>query len=343
MKKLLNTLYITTETSYLTLDGENIVVSVNKEEKVRFPLHLFESIICFSYPGASPALMGKCAKEGIGLSFYTPKGHFLTRCSNGVHGNVLLRKAQIMASENPEKCLAIAKSFLLGKLFNSRWTLERTKRDNALRVDCALLEEVSKSIHKETSQSQCAQNIDTLRGVEGLAANQYFGVFDAMILNNKEDFHFTVRSKRPPLDRINALLSFAYSLLANDCANALEGVGLDPYVGFLHCDRPGRFSLALDLMEELRSCFADRFVISLVNRSMITHDDFIECVNSSILLSDSGRKVFLKQWQIRKQEEIMHPFLQVKIPWGLIPHVQALLLARYLRGDLDGYPPFLWK
>lgn len=342
MRQLLNTLYVLTEGSYLSLNGENIVVREGETEK-RFPLHLFENIVCFSHSGASPALMGKCASAGIGLSFYTNRGHFLARSSRDVHGNVLLRKIQVIDSQDDRIRLSLAKFFLMGKLYNSRWTLERTKRDYYLRIDGNSLADASKQIHGEFLSIPQIQNLDSLRGIEGLAANQYFSVFDHLIINNKDIFHFRNRTRRPPRDRVNALLSFSYSILANECANALESVGLDPYVGFLHEDRPGRMSLALDLMEELRSCMADRFVLSLINRNMIGIGDFEEQEDSAVFLNDNGRRKFLSQWQLKKQKEINHPYLHEKIQWGLVPFVQASLLSRCIRGDLAGYPCFFWK
>ena len=343
MRKLLNTLFITSEDAYLSLDGENVVVSRERMEIGRFPLHTLQGILSFTYAGASPALMGGCARRGVSLAFCTPNGRFLARSVGEENGNVLLRRMQYRAADDPLHSCRIARNMIFGKLYNARWSLERTKRDHALRVDTARVQDaidqlktVAPAVLEETS-------MESLRGSVGSGAKAYFGVFDELILQNKAAFFFRERSRRPPLDRVNALLSFAYSLLGNDCAAALEAVGLDAYVGFLHRDRPGRTSLALDLVEELRPCMADRFVLSLLNNRVVTAADFVRQDGGAVLMTDAGRKKFLKAWQERKRETITHPYLKEKLAWGLVPYVQALLLARYLRDDLDDYPPFLWK
>ncbi len=343
MRHLLNTLFVTTENAYLSLDGENVVVNREKEEIGRFPLHNLSGIVCFSYAGASPALMGACAQRNIGLSFCTPGGRFLARTAGTYNGNVLLRRTQYRTADDPAASGRIARNMIFGKLYNTRWSIERTRRDHKLRIDTDAFQAASKAIQELLPRVLEEDNLDTLRGWEGAGATAYFSVFDDMILREKEVFFFRGRNRRPPLDNINAMLSFAYSLLSNDCASSLESVGLDAYVGFLHRDRPGRSSLALDLMEELRPCFADRFVLTLVNNRIITGEDFLISESGAVQLSDQARRKFLKSWQERKQELITHPFLGEKIPWGLVPYVQALLLARYLREDLDEYPPFLWK
>ena len=343
MKQLLNTLFVTSEDIYLSLEGENVLANRDKEVVARYPLHTLQSIVSFSYPGASPALMGKCAQYGIGLAFCSPRGRFLARVCGESSGNVLLRREQYRIADDPARCCQIARTMIFGKLSNGAASIQRTLRDHALRVQDCGLEDAASDIRQMLPQILAAADPDTLRGLEGVAATAYFGVFDHMLLNRKEEFFFHGRNRRPPLDRVNAMLSFAYSLLAHDCASALESVGLDSYVGFLHQDRPGRQPLALDLMEELRACMADRFVLTLVNNRMIRPEDFQVQDSGTVLLTDDGRQKFLKAWQERKQETITHPYLQEKIPWGLVPYVQALLLARCLRGDLDGYPPFLWK
>ena len=343
MRKLLNTLFVTSEDAYLTLDGENVVVNREKQEVARFPLHTLSGIIAFSYAGASPALMGGCAKRGVSLTFCTPTGRFLARSVGEENGNVLLRRMQYRAADNPAQSCRIARNMIFGKLHNARWSIERTKRDHALRVDTQRLQTAIDQIKGLYPLVAEETSLDTLRGEEGAGAKVYFDVFDDMILQNKADFFFHERSRRPPLDNVNALLSFAYSLLGSDCAAALESVGLDAYVGFLHRDRPGRTSLALDLVEELRPCFADRFVLSLINNRVIAATDFVRTDSGAVLLTDAGRKKFLRAWQERKRDTITHPYLKEKISWGLVPYVQALLLARYLRDDLDAYPPFLWK
>ena len=343
MRHLLNTLFVTTENAYLTLDGENVVVNREKEEIGRFPLHNLSGIVSFSYAGASPALMGACAQREVGLSFCTPRGRFLARTSGVSNGNVLLRRAQYRAADDRKVSCRIARNMIFGKLYNARWSIERTRRDHKLRIDEESFQSASETIQKLLPNVLQETDLEALRGLEGAGATAYFSVFDDMILREKEYFYFHGRNRRPPLDNINAMLSFAYNLLSNECASALESVGLDAYVGFLHRDRPGRSSLALDLMEELRPCFADRFVLTLVNNRIVTKGDFSQSESGAVQLSEQGRRKFLKSWQERKQETISHPFLEEKIPWGLVPYIQALLLARYLREDLDEYPSFLWK
>lgn len=343
MRHLLNTLFVTTEDAYLSLDGENVVVNREKQEIGRFPLHNLSMIVSFSYAGASPALMGACMKRNVGLTFCSPRGRFLARASGISRGNVLLRRTQYRWADDPEKSCQIAKNMIYGKVYNARWSLERTRRDHKLRISETEFQQASASLKDLLPGILNAEDPDELRGMEGAGAAVYFNLFDQMILQQKEDFFFRGRNRRPPLDNTNALLSFAYSLLAGDCASALESVGLDAYVGFFHRDRPGRTSLALDLMEELRPCIADRFVLTMINNRVLIKSDFEKSENGAVRLTDQSRKTFLKQWQARKQETITHPYLEEKIPWGLVPYVQALLLARYLRGDMDGYPPFLWK
>ena len=343
MRKFLNTLFVLTEDSYLSLDGENVVVSRERQETARFPLHTLEGILCFSYPGASPALMGACAERGVDLSFFSPRGAFLARATGKMRGNVLLRQQQYRAADDPFASCRYAKGFLLGKVYNSRWVLERATRDHPQRVPVERLKSLSAQLAAALPLIENAMTAEELRGLEGAAAQQYFDGFGSLILQQQDTFAFTVRSRRPPLDPVNALLSFAYTLLARDCAAALEGVGLDPYVGFLHCPRPGRTSLALDLMEELRAVCADRFAITCINQKILTEKDCQRQENGAVLLTEEGRRTFLKFWQQRKQQTLQHPFLGEKIPWGLVPYVQALLLARTLRGDMERYPPFFWK
>ena len=343
MRKLLNTLFVTSEDIYLTLDGENVVANREKQIVARYPLHNFCGILSFSYAGCSPALMGACAERGISLTFCTPRGKFLARVSGENNGNVLLRRMQYRIADDLFQSCRIASTMIFGKIYNSRWSIERTRRDHALRIDAGKLLNASKKLHSLLPDVIKEDNIDTLRGLEGSAATIYFDAFDQMILGEKEKFKFCGRNRRPPLDPVNAMLSFAYALLANDCAAALESVGLDSYVGFLHRDRPGRSSLALDLMEELRPCIADRFVLTMINNRKIKPSDFIFRENGSVLLKDDARRNFLKNWQEKKKDIITHPYIGEKISWGLTPYVQALLLARTIRGDIDEYPPFLWK
>ena len=343
MRHLLNTLFVTTENAYLSLDGENIVVNREKEIIGRFPLHNLSGIFSFSYAGASPALMGICAERNINLVFSTPRGKFLARTTGTSNGNVLLRRTQYRIADDCRQSCMIARNMIFGKIYNTRWSIERTKRDHKLRIDEAAFQSASDMLYTLLEQVMQETDMDRLRGLEGAGATIYFGVFDDMILRDKDIFFFQGRNRRPPLDPVNAMLSFAYSLLTNDCASALESAGLDSYVGFMHRDRPGRKSLSLDLMEELRPCIADRFVLTLINRRVLTEKDFEQSESGAVRLTDQGRRKFLKTWQEKKQETITHPYVGEKIPWGLVPYVQALLLARYLREDIDAYPPFLWK
>ncbi|SES29971.1 type I-C CRISPR-associated endonuclease Cas1c [Salipaludibacillus aurantiacus] len=343
MKKLLNTLFVTQPDVYLSLNGENVVLLKDEEKLGRLPLHNLESIVTFGYTGASPALMGYCAKNNISLTFFTMSGRFLAKVIGESRGNVVLRKSQYRLSESEKESAKIARNFILGKLYNTKWILERVTRDYPLRINVPKFKEVSKHLSLIMNEVKKCENLEALRGLEGQGAVSYNGVFNEMILHQKDVFSFLKRTRRPPMDPVNAMLSFAYSLLANDTASALEGAGLDSYVGFLHRDRPGRASLALDIMEELRGVYADRFVLSLINKKVMSEKDFYKKENGAVLFTDNSRKEFLKAWQNRKKDKITHPFLGEKIEWGLMPHVQALLLARYLRGDIDQYPPFLWK
>jgi len=343
MRKLLNTLYITSPDSYLSKDGENVVVLNEDKEKFRIPIHNLESIVCFGYTGASPALMALCAEKGVSLCFLNEHGKFLARVSGPVHGNVLLRKKQYRISDIEEKCVPIAANIIYAKLINCRSILQRAIRDHGSIIDSGKLQEASDYLMDSAAKVLSADTLDSIRGIEGDAAKKYFSVFDEMILAQKEYFYLNSRNKRPPRDNMNALLSFLYVLLAHEIQSALETVGLDPYVGFLHRDRPGRASLANDLMEELRPVIAERMALSLVNRKQINEKGFTVKENGSVLMDEETRKTVLQAWHKRKQEEITHPFLEEKISFGLILYVQALLFARFLRGDLEEYPPFIWK
>jgi len=343
MRRLLNTLYVTSPNTYLSLDGENIVILKDEAETSRIPLHNLEGIVAFGYTGASPALMGACAKRNIALSFMKQSGRFLARVVGEVRGNVTLRKAQYRLSDNEGESSKIARNFILGKIYNARWVVERATRDYAIRLDVDKLKGVSKTLANSMKAAEQCMSLEQLRGIEGEAASQYFRIFDDLILQQKESFYFHCRNKRPPLDNVNSMLSFVYTLLAHDVAAALETVGLDPYVGFLHRDRPGRVSLALDMMEELRPVYTDRFVISLINKREVNSAGFIQKENGAVIMDDDTRKIILKAWQSKKQDIITHPFLHEKLEWGLVPYAQAMLLARYIRGDLDGYPTFMWK
>lgn len=343
MKKLLNTLYITTPERYLALDGETVVIRQDNTDIARVPLHNLDRIMTFGYTGASPALMGKCAKEGIELVFMSSNGSFLARVEGIINGNVLLRREQYRIADDDKRSLDIAKNMIAAKLYNSRWLIERTIRDHALRIDVEKFRNKSKLLRESVQKAMSAENMDILRGIEGEAASVYFSLLDDMILQQKDDFYFKGRNKRPPLDNVNAMLSFAYSLCTGMCASALEAVGLDAYIGFMHTDRPGRRSLALDLVEEFRCLMCDRFVLTVINKRILHADDFVKREDCAVIMTDEGRRSFLAAWQNKKQEEIKHPFLGEKVQWGMLPHAQALLLARYIRGDLDCYPPFMWK
>ena len=343
MKKLLNTLYVTSENSYLGLDGENIVVYDEQKEVGRLPLHNLEGIVSFGYRGTSPALMGACAERNISLCYLTPQGKFLARVTGKVKGNVVLREQQYRSWKDEVIGLEIAKNCISGKVYNARWVLERAIRDHGMQIDVDCVKNASLQLKSSLELIQNAESKDQLRGYEGEAASIYFGVFNELILQQKKDFAFQGRNKRPPLDNVNAMLSFVYTMLTNQIAAALEVVGLDPYVGYLHTDRPGRVSLALDLIEEFRAVYADRFVLSLINKKIVNKKNFTRKENGAVLMDDDLRRKLLTEWQNKKKEIITHPFLKEKIEWGMVPYVQAMLLARYLRGDLDGYPVFLWK
>lgn len=343
MKRMLNTLYVTTQGAYLMREGDTVVVRVDKEDRLRVPLHGLSGIVCFGRVSASPPLMGVCAERDVALSFFDERGRFWARVQGPVSGNVLLRREQYRRSDDPEQTAAIARSIVAAKIANTRTVLMRALRDHPevdgaeeLRAAPAHLVRLLKPLVRDIP-------LDTARGYEGEAAKTYFGVFDHLIVAQKEDFHFAGRNRRPPLDNMNALLSFLYAMLAHDTAAALEGVGLDPAVGYLHRDRPGRPGLALDLMEELRPVIADRVALSLVNRQQVRGDGFTRTETGAVNMDDDTRKQVILAYQERKQEEIQHPFLEEKVAIGLLPHASALLMARHLRGDLDAYPPFLWR
>lgn len=338
MRKLLNVLYVTTPESYLSKDGQNVVVSVNQEEKFRIPIINLEGIVTFGYIGASPGLMRLCADNGVSLAFLSPNGRYIGRFQGPVHGNVLLRKTQYNNAIDEVQSLHYSRLFIAGKIQNYKAILQRFERDNG---DNPEVEAAVRVLESEKKMVLSAHSPSQLIGFEGDAANSYFGVFPHLILHQKEDFSFHGRNRHPPKDKVNAMLSFVYTLLANETAAALETVGLDPYVGFLHKLRPGRQSLALDLMEEMRAYLGDRLVLSLINRKQLSRKDFIVQGEESVLMTDEGRKVLLSAWQKRKLETIVHPYLEEKIPIGLLPYVQAQLLARALRGDIDDYPVFL--
>lgn len=344
MKKLLNTLYVATEGASLRKDGENVVVEVEGVERGRVPLHMLGGIVTFGPLFVSPPLIGACAARGLTVTLLNRSGRFEARIEGPVAGNVLLRRAQYRAAEAP---VAIVKSIVLGKLGNQRAVLMRALRDHAETMPDAAAASLSTATDRTARIMRRVEfatlELEVLRGAEGEAAQLYFAVFDHLIRVPEPEMRFRGRSRRPPLDAVNALLSFVYTLLTHDCRSALESVGLDPAVGFLHRDRPGRPSLALDLMEELRPVFADRLALSLINRRQLGPTDFEARDGGAVWLSDAGRKTVLTAWQERKKEERRHDFIGEVAPLGLVPFLQAQLLSRHLRGDLDGYPPWFWK
>lgn len=340
MRKLLNTIYVTNEQAYLTLDGENLVCKVDGETKLRIPFENVENIVCFSYIGCSPALMGKCVGKTIPINFISPQGKFLAKVCGETKGNVFLRVSQIKCFE--EKNLLLTQNTIAAKLHNTRQLIRRTLHDNAdLRSDEQIrntLEILSDGIKK----IYLADNQETIRGIEGYCAQTYFSIFDKLITNSKVNFTFEARSKRPPLDPVNAVLSFVYTLLTAEFASALETVGLDSYIGYFHTLRSGRISLACDLVEESR-CIVERFVLTLLNLQILTEKDFEKQISGAVFLNDEGRKKVLSHWQEKKRTTMVHPYLKQKIPRGLLPYVQANLLAKYVRGDIEEYPSFLLK
>lgn len=342
MKQMLNTLYVTTRGSYLRKEGETIVVEAEQKVRARLPIHNIGGLVCFGNVLCSPFLLGHCGENGVAVSFLSEYGRFLARVAGPQSGNVLLRREQYRRADDVARSADLARAFVLGKLNNCRTVLQRHLRDHPAAEGNPKVEVLVPRLLQQMVRLQGALPLDEVRGVEGDAARAYFGVFNELILP-KTGFEFHERSRRPPLDPVNALLSFLYTILAHDCRSACESVGLDPQVGFLHRDRPGRPGLALDLMEEMRPFLVDRLVLSLINRQQIGLRDFVTGETGAVLLKDDPRKQVLKSWQERKQDEITHPFLGEKMPVGLVPHVQALMLARHLRGDLDAYPPFLWK
>ncbi len=343
MKKHLNTLFVTTQGAYLAKEGETIVVKVEKEIRLRLPVHTIGGIVCFGNVACSPFLMGFCAQNGVGISFLSENGRFLARVQGPVSGNVLLRREQYRRADDQKASADVARAVLTGKVANSRTVLQRALRDHGDKLAADQVGFAVKRLSNYLEMLNQDQPLDALRGCEGDAAHLYFNVFDCLIVAQKEAFTFEERNRRPPLDNVNALLSFIYTLLVHDIRSALETVGLDPAVGFLHRDRPGRPSLALDMMEEFRPFLADRLTLSLINLRQVQGKGFKKTDSGAVTMTDETRKTVLVAYQERKQEEILHPFIDEKVAIGLLFHTQALLMARYLRGDLDGYPPFIWK
>ncbi|QAA76690.1 MAG: CRISPR-associated protein Cas1 [Candidatus Bipolaricaulis sibiricus] len=343
MKRLLNTLFVTTQGAYLCREGETVCVRVEKETKLRVPIHTLSGIVCFGQVSCSPPLIGLCGERNVLISFHSEHGRFLGRVQGPISGNVLLRREQYRRADDLQAAAAIARNIVTAKVANCRTVVLRAVRDHATTTDTQALTKAAAELGRIAGALQQAGSLASVRGQEGDAAQTYFSVFNHLIVAQKSDFQFRERSRRPPLSSMNALLSFLYALLAHDVTAALESVGLDPAVGFLHRDRPGRPSLALDLMEELRPILADRLALTLVNLRKVRASGFTKTETGAVVMDDKTRKQVLVSWQKRKTEEITHPFLGERVAVGLLPYAQALLLARHLRGDLDGYPPYIWR
>jgi len=345
MKRLLNTLYITTQGAYLSRDGETIHVKAEQETLMRVPVQQLASVVCMGHVAFSSGFLELCAQQAVSVCCLTEHGRFQARMEGPVRGNVLLRRQQYRAADDAAASAAVVAAIVSAKVANARAVLMRAARESTVESDKQVLADAVArlALTLRGIDLDASLSVDSLRGLEGDAAHVYFDAFDALIVAAKDEFQFTQRSRRPPLDPVNALLSFLYTLLTHECAAALESVGLDPAVGFLHADRPGRPSLALDLVEEFRAPFADRIALSLINRRQIQAKHFERTASGAIWLNTAGRKEVLQAWQERKREELQHPFLRESCPWGLLPYAQALLLARRLRGDLDSYPAFFWK
>lgn len=343
MRKLMNVLHVMTQGAYLHRDGETISIKVGQETRLRVPVHTLEGLVCWGQVTCSHPVLGLCCEKGVGISYLTEQGRFLARVQGPVSGNVLLRRQQYRMADGSEQATGIVRAIVMSKIANSRVVLLRTAREIADAERQTRLRDAAQRLTQAGLDASRGASVDAVRGHEGVAGQAYFGVFDAMIVGDRTAFQFAGRSRRPPRDRVNALLSFVYALLRHDIESALETVGLDPAVGFLHTDRPGRPSLALDLMEELRSVLADRLVLTLINRRQVRVEGFTEQEGGGILLEEETRRTVISAWQTRKQEELEHPFLNERIPLGLVPYAQALLLARCIRGGLDGYPAFLWR
>lgn len=343
MRKLLNTLYVTTQGAYLARDGETILVRVGGETRLRVPIHTLEGIVCFGVVSCSPAAMSLCGERGVLISFLSERGRFLARVQGPVSGNVLLRREQYRCADDHDRSMEIVRYILGAKLVNSRSVLSRAIRDHGANIDSGSVGQAVDRIGRIFRDLDKLRTLDSLRGCEGEAAQAYFGVFDHLIVQQKNDFRYAGRSRRPPLDNVNALLSFIYTLLVHDIQSALESVGLDPAVGFLHRDRSGRPSLALDIMEEFRSVLADRLALSLINRQQVSGRGFRHTESGAVMMDDKTRKAVLVAYQKRKQEDVKHPFLGEKMKVGLLPFAQALLMSRFLREDIDGYPPYIMR
>ena len=343
MKKLLNTLFVTTQGSYLSKEGETVAVKIKKEIKLRLPIHTLSGIVCFGNVSMSPFLMGFCAEKDVSVSFLTEYGRFLARIKGPVSGNVLVRREQYRRADKEETSSQIAAAILSAKISNCRKVLQRFLRDHGDKSNDAPMKQTVKRLERSIKNVSGTLPLNRIRGMEGDAAANYFSVFDQLITVQKEDFSFNGRNRRPPLDEVNCLLSFLYTLLMHDVRSALECVGLDPAVGFLHRDRPGRSGLALDMMEEFRPVIADRLTLTLINLCQVNKNDFFKKNSTAVYMTEEGRKKVLVAYQKRKQDEIYHPFIEEKILFGQLFYIQALLMTRYMRNDLDGYPPFFWR
>lgn len=344
MAVLQNTLYITTPEAYLRLEGDTVCVMVEEEKRLQVPLHHLAALVLTDHVMLSPALLGRCAEEGRSVVWLTRSGRFSARLEGPVSGNILLRQAQFRAADDPAQSLTLAKAAVAGKLRNSRQLLLRGARESADHTEKETLASVARQIGNQIRKIPAVADLDELRGLEGDTARQYFEALPLVMKPQvRADFPFDCRSRRPPRDRFNALISFLYALATGDCRAALETVGLDPQLGFLHVVRPGRPALALDLVEEFRAPLADRLALTLVNRSQIQPKHFDEREGGAVLLNDEGRKLVITAWQARKQEEVSHPLLKQTVPVGLLPQTQARLLARKLRGDVAHYVPYLQR
>lgn len=343
MQRFLNTLYVTTQKTYLRKCGETVEILLNKKVLAYIPLITLDSIVCFGNIYVSPFLLGACSKYNITISFLSATGKYLARVQGQISGNVLLRKEQYRISDNLERSANLAKFFVLGKIVNQKSVLQRLLRDHSEKINKSLVQKVVDELNQNLKNLERENNLDSIRGIEGAAGESYFSAFDELIISQKNDFKFTTRNRRPPLDEVNAMLSYTYTLLYHDMASALESVGLDPAVGFLHRDRPGRMSLALDLVEEFRSFFADRLVLNLINRNEVSKSQFEKTGSNAVLMNEQSRKILIAAYQKKKETVVYHPYVEKKMYLAILFHTQARLLARYIRGDIDGYPVYIWK
>lgn len=343
MERFLNTLYITTQKTYLHKKGEAVEIIFEKEVLAHIPLITLDSIVCFGNVLASPFLLAACAKYNVTISFLSKTGKYLARVQGSLSGNVLLRQAQYKLAEDKTKAALVAKYFIIGKIANQKSCLLRALRDHAEKINAEKIQTVVTRLNEQIKKVEAESDLESLRGIEGAASELYFSVFNELIVSQKDDFVFSGRNRRPPLDAVNALLSYVYTILYHDMISALECTGLDAAVGFLHRARPGRLSLALDLIEEFRSFFADRLVLTLINRNEVCKNDFEKTASGAVMITNDARKKILNAYQKRKEIVLMHPYVEKRMHLAILFHTQARLLARYIRGDIDGYPVYLWK